>query len=152
MATDKATSETEEKTVYFPSESAMEAEAAYLAQEIASPCCITLEGNLGTGKTSFARAFIRALMGNVEVVSPTFTLVQQYDSPKGVVLHWDLYRLEHEDELLELGFTEGVDSAITLIEWPAIAERYLPEKVITIALSHPEDGREGRIMTMKKRI
>lgn len=148
MTTGKAT----EKAVYFSSEQEMEAEAARLAHEISAPCCITLQGTLGAGKTSFARAFIRALMGNVEVVSPTFTLVQQYDSPKGAIFHWDLYRLEHEDELLELGFTEGVDCAITLIEWPEIAERYLPEHAIAITLSHPEDGREGRIMTRHKRM
>ena len=78
-----------------------EALAAEIADGISSPRIILLEGTLGMGKSSFARAFIRHLCGapEMEVPSPTFTLVQGYDSAKGEIWHFDLYRLEDPEEI-----------------------------------------------------
>ena len=103
---------------------ALDAEAAThdLAGRIAGLArpgdAILLEGGLGSGKTSFARGFLRALGIAEEVPSPTFTLLQVYDTANGPVWHFDLYRLKRPDEALELGLEEGRAEAILLIEWP----------------------------------
>src|SRR5471030_3071523 len=80
---------------------------------------ITLSGDLGAGKTTLARALIRHLAGdeNVEVPSPTLTLMQDYELPRFNLVHADLYRLSGPGELAELGF-EDAEDAVTLLEWP----------------------------------
>ena len=80
---------------------------------------IHLKGNLGTGKTFFARAFIQSLVGRpIDVPSPTFTLVQTYFESTLPIWHFDLYRLKDPHEVLELGFEEALATGVTLIEWP----------------------------------
>ncbi len=98
--------------------SATDALAGRLAQLVEVGDIIGLAGDLGAGKTTFARAFIRARIGPVEVPSPTFTLVQIYENGGAPVWHFDLYRLEDSKEIYELGMEEAFDSAICLIEWP----------------------------------
>ncbi|WP_286830081.1 MULTISPECIES: tRNA (adenosine(37)-N6)-threonylcarbamoyltransferase complex ATPase subunit type 1 TsaE [Kordiimonas] len=102
-----------------------EEETLTLAQALASSVpagrLIALEGDLGAGKSTLARAFIRARLGDeeAEVPSPTFTLVQTYDCDDGVqVWHADLYRLTDPEEAYELGLDEARDDGICLIEWP----------------------------------
>lgn len=79
-----------------------------------------LHGPLGAGKTEFSRAFIRHLTGNddLEVPSPTFTLVQTYETNKAPIWHFDLYRLEDPQEIYEIGWEEALSDGILLIEWP----------------------------------
>jgi len=102
--------ETEADTIAF---------AAAIAPLLRPGDTILLSGEIGAGKSAFARAVIRALAGaQIEVPSPTFTLVQTYDLPIGDVWHCDLYRLTHPDEALELGLDEAFETAICLIEWP----------------------------------
>lgn len=101
---------------------------------------VCLRGELGSGKTTFARAFISALNKHpVDVTSPTFALLQTYESPKGTIWHFDLYRLRSPDELLELGLEEALQYGITLIEWPELAEKYLPPSRMDITFSYAED-------------
>lgn len=96
----------------------------HLAQKIALLAkvgdIITLQGTLGMGKTTFARAFIRALSMDpmCEVPSPTFTLLQAYEDLPLSVWHFDLYRLESPEEFEELGIEEALSSGVSLIEWP----------------------------------
>ena len=106
---------------------------------------ISLEGDLGTGKTTFARALIRALTGEdaLEVPSPTFTLVQSYAAARFDVAHFDLYRLNSPGELDELGLDEALKSGIAIIEWPDRAGDRLPGERFCLKLSEGEDE-DGR--------
>ena len=100
-----------------------------------------LYGTLGMGKSVFARAFIKYLSAAEDVPSPTFTLLQTYNSSKGEIYHFDLYRLKHPDEVFELGFEEALYSGISLIEWPENAGNWLPKDVIKISVVSHETGR-----------
>ncbi len=97
--------------------------------------CFALIGDLGAGKTSFARAFIRALAGqDTEVTSPTFTLIQTYDSPRGRIVHADLYRLESVEEILAIGLLDQLAGSIGLIEWPQHILSYLPSRTLRVEI------------------
>jgi tRNA threonylcarbamoyladenosine biosynthesis protein TsaE len=97
---------------------------------------IALEGDLGAGKSVLARGFIRALAGaDVEAPSPTFTLVQTYDTDSGTVWHFDLYRLEDPEEVWELGIEEAFEDGISLFEWPSRAGSILPRDRLTVTLA-----------------
>lgn len=103
-----------------------EAETRRFAQKLASLIrkgdVIGFKGDLGAGKSFLIRALIKSLLPELsEVPSPTFTYVQQYQTPEAIVWHYDLYRLEDPEELFELGIEEAVEN-IALIEWPELYE------------------------------
>ena len=93
-----------------------------MADSVSSPCSIFLEGGLGAGKTTFAQFFIQRLLNDKQqsVSSPTFNIVQIYDTTKGSIWHVDLYRIKNESEIFELGLLEAMHECICLIEWPQI--------------------------------
>ncbi len=98
-------------------------ETAALARQIAAILApgdvVLLEGDIGAGKTHFARSLVQSLLQVPEdVPSPTFTLVQTYETPTGEIWHADLYRLTSPDEIVELGLVDAFDEAICLVEWP----------------------------------
>ena len=99
---------------------------------------IALAGDLGSGKTVFARAFIRSLGGDGEVPSPTFTLVQIYDLPDFTIYHFDLYRIEAAEEVLELGVDDAFADCVSLIEWPDKMGTYLPITRLDLTLLQGE--------------
>ncbi len=111
--------------------------------------CLLLSGPVGAGKTHFARGVIQALTGPAqEVPSPTFTLVQTYDSPRAEIWHADLYRLCHIDELVELGLEEAFDSAITLVEWPERLGAVRPPRRLELDFAIPSLESEDRRLTI----
>lgn len=135
--------------IALPDEAATGALARALAARSAPGDVIALEGDLGAGKTAFAREFIRARLAADGIAagaipSPTFTLVQIYDAPSGVIWHVDLYRLEGPDESAELGLEEAFAEAICLIEWPERLAGALPPATLTVALRQGETA-EARI-------
>jgi N-acetylmuramate 1-kinase len=108
---------------------------------------LTLSGDLGAGKTFFARAMIRHLADNpdIAVPSPTFTLMQNYELPRFPLVHADLYRLEGPGELAELGFDDLPKEAVVLLEWPDRAAGFLPPDRFDIAFTlEPKAGPEAR--------
>ena len=117
--------------------------AAQFAKDLRAPKCVAMHGDLGAGKTEFARAVIRTLCGGDMVVpSPTFTLLQEYEMYDGEKIHhFDLYRIKKIEELEEIGFFDAISHGITLIEWPEIAENFLPADAIHIWLKTEGDGR-----------
>jgi tRNA threonylcarbamoyladenosine biosynthesis protein TsaE len=120
-------------TLYLPDETAT-AELAARISALAEPGdVIALKGDLGTGKTSFARAFIRARSNrDTEVPSPTFTLAQVYEIRPAVIWHFDLYRLASPEEAWELGIEDAFSDGISLIEWAERLGPLLPERRLEI--------------------
>ncbi|CAG0911585.1 unnamed protein product [Cyprideis torosa] len=105
---------------------------------------ILLSGGIGAGKTHFARALIQSLQDVPEdVPSPTFTLIQQYETPAGPIWHSDLYRLGHPDEVIELGLFEAFETAICLIEWPDRLGNDAPPDALHLHFSTPKDGKDS---------
>ncbi len=117
-------------------EGATAALGARLARALRPGDAVLLEGPLGAGKSALARAVLRALAGDpaLEVPSPTFTLVQTYDMPGGMVAHhFDLYRLDGPDALHELGWEEAL-AGIALVEWPGRLGALAPGGALRVAL------------------
>ncbi|MEP6564117.1 MAG: tRNA (adenosine(37)-N6)-threonylcarbamoyltransferase complex ATPase subunit type 1 TsaE [Mesorhizobium sp.] len=127
-----------------------EAATARLGEDLAMALrpgdVLALKGDLGAGKSTLARALIRALADDagLDVPSPTFTLVQSYDT-RVPVHHFDLYRLSSAGEIDELGFDDALLQGAALVEWPERAEAYLPKTSILIELDQQGDGRLARL-------
>jgi len=119
--------------------------ACDFAQGLGKRAIVLLEGDLGAGKSVFSRAVIRALTGDegLDVPSPTFTLVQSYESPRADIYHFDLYRLEDPEEIFEIGWEDAVSSGIVLVEWPERLGPYRPKKAITVQISLQSSGLRG---------
>jgi tRNA threonylcarbamoyl adenosine modification protein YjeE len=134
-------------TVQLANEQATERLVTDIAAMLEPGDLVTLSGDLGAGKTFFARAMIRYLADNpaIAVPSPTFTLVQSYDLPRFPLVHADLYRLEGPGELAELGFDDLPKEAVVLLEWPDRAAGFLPPDRLDIAFTlEPKAGPEAR--------
>ena len=131
-------------------DAATEALGAELAAALKPGDLVVLEGDLGAGKTALARAIIRTLAGDplLDVPSPTFALVQPYDTPVGPVLHADLYRLGDPREVDELGLIDNPD-AIVLVEWAARSPEIVAAATLTVALEIPPGG-VGRSVSISR--
>ena len=103
-------------------------------------------GTLGVGKSTFSRFFIQSLCGDIDVPSPTFTLVQMYDTNDFELYHYDMYRLKKQEDAYELGIEDAFYSGVNLIEWPENIEGLLPKTCWKI---HIETQDNARIFTIE---
>ncbi|MBP5399857.1 MAG: tRNA (adenosine(37)-N6)-threonylcarbamoyltransferase complex ATPase subunit type 1 TsaE [Alphaproteobacteria bacterium] len=115
-----------------------------------------LYGTLGMGKTVLSRAFIQKLCDTSEVPSPTFTLLQIYNSPKFPIYHFDLYRLKSPEEIFEIGMEEAIYDGVSLIEWPEKMGGYIPKKSFKINILPYKKGRkiiiDSELLEQKQRL
>lgn len=131
----------EQLAVTLPSQDATEDLARRVASAARPGDAILLSGPLGAGKTVFSRAFLRAACADpqMEVPSPSYTLVQAYDSPLGPIAHFDLWRLGGPDALYELGWDDACDG-IVLVEWPDRLGALTPARALHVTLAVADDG------------
>src|SRR5579864_4849732 len=124
-------------TVTIANEAALAAFVTDVAGALEPGDLVTLSGDLGAGKTTFARALIHYLAGDdtIEVPSPTFTFLQTYELPRFTLVHADLYRVSGSAELAELGFDDLPEGAVMLMEWPDRAAGFLPPDRLDIAFT-----------------
>lgn len=115
--------------------------AAKAAKAINAPCIIFLNGELGAGKTTFARGFLQAKGIKDHIKSPTYALVESYETENTIIHHCDFYRIQNPQELSYLGMEDYFKGSICLIEWPAKAESLLPKPDIELSLIYQEVGR-----------
>ena len=123
-----------EKEFLSASETDTENIAKHFVKKQTTPSLVLLEGQVGAGKSVFTRAAIRLLCEDPElnVPSPTFTLVQSYDSPEGQIWHFDLYRLQVPEEIYELGWEDAVMAGFVFIEWPERLGHLRPKDAQTV--------------------
>ena len=130
---------------FLPDEAATERLGASLAGRLKPRDVVALQGGLGVGKTTLARAILRAASGDPALIvpSPTFTLVEVYDTPVGVFWHFDLYRLEEPEQVFELGWEEARADGVALVEWAERLGTLLPRERLTVTLAMEGDGRRA---------
>jgi tRNA threonylcarbamoyladenosine biosynthesis protein TsaE len=116
-----------------------------IAAELKPGEAVCLTGPLGAGKSTLARALVRALTTlDEDVPSPTFTLVQFYEGARLKVAHFDLYRLSDADEAYEIGLDEALDDGVAVIEWPERLDGRLPADRLDVEIAPSEDDADGR--------
>ena len=113
---------------------------------------LAITGDLGAGKTTLARGIIQAELGDIEVPSPTYTLVQIYDMKNFELWHCDMYRLENPKDAYELGLFDAFEDAVCVIEWPEKLGSLLPKKIYKIDLKFNDNGRTAYLEGFKKDI
>ena len=127
-------------------EAATAALAARISERAAAGDVIALKGDLGAGKTTFARGFIRARGSEEEVPSPTFTLVQVYELAPTAIWHFDLYRIASPEEAWELGIEDAFAEGISLIEWPERLGPLLPQRRLEIEFLFGDQPEARRVV------
>ncbi|MEX0430898.1 tRNA (adenosine(37)-N6)-threonylcarbamoyltransferase complex ATPase subunit type 1 TsaE [Spiribacter insolitus] len=126
---------------YLPDEAATESLGAVLQGRRPRYGCVHLTGDLGAGKTTLVRGFLRAAGHQGAVRSPTYTLIEPYELADGAVFHLDLYRLSDPEELEFIGLRELLDAGLLLVEWPERGEGVLPAPGLRVHLALSGSGR-----------
>lgn len=140
-------------SIWLADESATIEFAGRLSEALPEDLCgwtVLLEGELGTGKSTLARALLRAWGHDGAAPSPTYTLVEPYELAVGKVYHIDLYRISNESELRYLGWTE-FDDGLRLVEWPDRAPALTDTADLCIVLAYEGDGRRASIVGLSPR-
>jgi tRNA threonylcarbamoyladenosine biosynthesis protein TsaE len=118
-----------------------------LGKSVHPPLIITIEGDLGAGKTTLARAICRGYGVTTDVTSPTFTLVHEYAGSRSAVFHLDLYRIRDPRELVSIGWDDILsEKALVIVEWPDRAPGLMPHGHVPISLTHVADRPDHRIL------
>lgn len=131
--------------IHLPDDAATKALGASLAPLLQRGDLIALYGDLGAGKTTLSRGLICGLLGSeTEVPSPTYTLVQLYEASNFPLWHFDLYRIETPEALVELGWQDTANG-VALVEWPERAGTHLPRWRLDVILSEDGSGRKARL-------
>lgn len=134
------------RTLILPDETHTLALGKALAQVLTQGGTLYLEGDLGAGKTTLARGLIQSLGQTGPIKSPTYTLVEPYDLPRGLVFHFDLYRLADPEELELMGIRDYFSpGAICLIEWPQRGAGLIPAPDLLLDLHKSGTGRQARL-------
>lgn len=140
----KLTSESADQTIMI---------AKKIASSLSAPIVVSLKGDLGAGKTTFAKGFAEGIGIDDAITSPTFTILNEYSSDKGKLYHFDMYRLSNKDEALELGFDEYFDlktlKGFCLVEWAENVEGLLPIHHIEIELKKVGDEKRDNTFEVK---
>lgn len=125
--------------------------ASRLAAEVRPGTVICLDGDLGTGKTVFARGFARGLGITEPVVSPTFTILHGYEGGRLPLWHFDVYRIEEPEEMDEIGYEDCFyGDGVSLVEWASLVEEIIPEDAVRVLIEKaPEKGFDYRKITVK---
>lgn len=119
------------------------------------PLCLALHATLGMGKSVLVRSMLRTLLADetLDVPSPTFTIVQEYPKPNDLdvpLYHFDLYRLEDAEELIEIGWDDYLNDGICFVEWAQKAQHYLPKSAWHIYIKQDEQHDATRIITCEQ--
>ncbi len=137
---------------YIPDDQAMRALGARLAALCPARILIYLDGDLGAGKSTLARGFINGRGYSGHVKSPTYTLVESYQTVSGSIYHLDLYRLSDAEELEFIGIREFfADGVACLVEWPDKGQGILPQPDLRVHIDHVGQGREITIEAINQR-
>jgi len=141
MKTFKFTSHSESETMDF---------AFNLANKLKTGDVIVLSGDLGSGKTKFTEGFLKYFNLSNQISSPTFTIVNEYKSESISIFHFDVYRLNNEDDFLDIGGDEYFGNGICIIEWGEIIKPLLPPNTIWINFQKDENDENIRIINIQK--
>ncbi|MBM4208331.1 MAG: tRNA (adenosine(37)-N6)-threonylcarbamoyltransferase complex ATPase subunit type 1 TsaE [Gammaproteobacteria bacterium] len=132
---------------FLPSCEATEQIGGSLYQTLPAKCLVFLHGDLGAGKTTLVRGFLRAAGHKGTVKSPTYNLVEEYHLAGKTIYHFDLYRLKDPEELEWIGINDYLSQeAVCFIEWPEQGRKYLPKPDISITLTAQQEGRRLEIL------
>ncbi len=129
-------------TISIADISSIDKAAQTFLEQNPKPKTVAFYASMGVGKTTFIKALCKALKVEDTVNSPTFAIVNEYTTETGTLIyHFDLYRLEKKEELLDIGFEDYLqDNHWLFIEWPEIAEDFLPENTLRVKISEEENG------------
>ena len=133
------------KPVSLENEGETLALGAALARMLEPGDVVALSGELGAGKTTLARGLIQSRLGEIEVPSPTYTLVQTYEWGEAELWHCDLYRLERPDDVFELGLIDAMEDAVVLIEWADRMGAHLPDDAKRVHIRFDADARVAEL-------
>ena len=122
-----------------------------LSLEKEKPYFIAMYGDLGVGKTAFVRGLASVLAPNARVKSPTYTVVNRYNSNSLPLYHLDVYRIEDEDELYSIGFDDYVNSGICVVEWSENIPTSIPKDAILVSIEKEGENFEGRKIIIEVR-
>ena len=133
------------------SDTETEAFAGELAARVLPGTVICLDGDLGTGKTVFARGFARGLGITEPIVSPTFTILHGYEGGRLPLWHFDVYRIEEPEEMDEIGYEDCFyGDGVSLVEWASLVPEIIPEDAVRVTIrKDPEQGFDYRKITVK---